>query len=67
MCRAAAFLENLELGLSAGNIFGRRTNRESAGSRSVFTLATIGYDFAEALGANEALLSSNYVYQNPRR
>jgi phosphate-selective porin OprO/OprP len=32
---------------------------------SVFTLAVAGYDLAELLGANEALLSGNYVYQRP--
>jgi phosphate-selective porin OprO and OprP len=32
---------------------------------SVFTLASIGRDFAKALGAKEALLRANYVYQNP--
>ncbi len=32
---------------------------------STFTLAVLGYDFAKALGAKEALLTGNYVYQNP--
>jgi len=32
---------------------------------SVFSLTTIGYDFAKPLGVKEALLASNYVYQNP--
>jgi phosphate-selective porin OprO and OprP len=31
----------------------------------VFTLASIGYNFADALGAEEAVLTGNYVYQNP--
>jgi phosphate-selective porin OprO/OprP len=32
---------------------------------SVFTLASIGYDFAGALGVDQARLRGNYVYQNP--
>ena len=32
---------------------------------SVFTLFSIGRDVADALGAKEALLRANYVYQNP--
>ncbi|MBI3050224.1 MAG: hypothetical protein HYY76_18160 [Acidobacteria bacterium] len=32
---------------------------------SVATLAVVGYDFAKPLGVKEALLSANYVYQNP--
>jgi phosphate-selective porin OprO/OprP len=31
------------------------------------TLGVVGYDFASALGAEEALLTANYVYQNPDR
>ena len=31
----------------------------------VFTLGVLGYDFAQSLGVNEALLTGNYVYQNP--
>ena len=31
----------------------------------VFTLGVLGYDFAKSLGVKEALLSGNYVYQNP--
>lgn len=30
-----------------------------------FTLGVLGYDFAGPLGAEEALLTGNYVYQNP--
>lgn len=32
-----------------------------------FTLGVLGYDFAETLGAKEALLTGNYVYQHPDR
>ena len=32
---------------------------------SMFTLASLGYDFAGALGADEAVLSGNWVYQDP--
>ena len=32
---------------------------------SYFGLAVIGYDFADSLGVREALLTGNYVYQNP--
>ena len=31
----------------------------------VFTLALLGYDFARRLGVKEALLTANYVYQQP--
>ena len=30
-----------------------------------FTLALIGYDFAKPLGVKEAVLTGNYLYQNP--
>ena len=43
---------------AANREFGRFTG-------SAFTLAVLGYDFAEALGVDEALLVGNYVYQNP--
>jgi phosphate-selective porin OprO and OprP len=43
-----------------------RMNREFGEfDGSIFTLAVAGYDFAKSLGAKEALLSGNYVYQNP--
>lgn len=32
---------------------------------SAFVLGVLGYDFAPALGAEEALLTANYVYQDP--
>jgi phosphate-selective porin OprO/OprP len=31
----------------------------------VFALGVIGYDFAKSLGAKEAILTGNYVYQHP--
>lgn len=31
----------------------------------VFTLASIGYDFAKKLGVREAVLTGNYLYQHP--
>ena len=34
-------------------------------SGGLFTLGVIGYDFAKSLGVREALLSGNYVYQQP--
>ena len=34
-------------------------------SGGAFALAVLGYDFAERLGAKEALLTGNYVYQHP--
>jgi phosphate-selective porin OprO/OprP len=33
----------------------------------VFTLAVVGYDFADDLGVKEAVVAGNYVYQNPDR
>jgi phosphate-selective porin OprO/OprP len=33
----------------------------------LFTLGVIGYDFAESIGVDEALLTGNYVYQHPDR
>lgn len=34
---------------------------------SLFGLVLVGYDFAKSLGAKEALLAVNYVYQDPHR
>ena len=31
----------------------------------IFTLSVLGYDFAKSLGAREALLAGNWVYQRP--
>ena len=32
---------------------------------SAFTLAAVGYDFADAIGVDQVLLRGNYVYQSP--
>ncbi len=44
---------------------GEATREYGRFNGSAFTLAVIGYDFATALGVNQALLAGNYVYQNP--
>ena len=36
-------------------------------SGGLFALGTIGYDFATSVGVSQALLSGNYVYQQPDR
>lgn len=36
-------------------------------SGDYFTLALVGYDFAKRLGAKEAVLTGNYLYQHPDR
>ena len=41
-------------------------NREFGNfSAGAFTLVSIGYDLAESLGVDEALLRGNYIYQDP--
>ena len=50
----------------AGVYSGGEANREFGRfNGSVFALGVLGYDFAQSLGVNEALLTGNYVYQNP--
>jgi len=50
----------------AGVHSGGEANREYGQfNGSAFTLAVIGYDFADNLGVKQALLAGNYVYQNP--
>ena len=44
---------------------GERNREFGEFNASVFTLAVVGYDFAQSLGVKEALLAGNYVYQNP--
>jgi phosphate-selective porin OprO/OprP len=50
----------------AGLYSSGRANKEFGEfNGSVFTLAVIGYDFGGALNMEEALLTGNYVFQNP--
>jgi phosphate-selective porin OprO/OprP len=43
-----------------------RMNREFGEfNGGLFTLAVLGYDFSKTLGVKEALLTGNYVYQQP--
>jgi phosphate-selective porin OprO/OprP len=50
----------------AGLYSGGAANREFGEfNGSAFGLGVVGYDFARALGVNEALVTGNYVYQNP--
>ena len=50
----------------AGVFSGGAADREFGDfSGGLFTLGVVGYDFAESLGAKDALLSANYVYQHP--
>lgn len=50
----------------AGVYTGGAANREFGEfNGGAFTLGVLGYDFAESLGVKEALLTGNYVYQNP--
>ena len=47
---------------------GGRANREFGEfNGSAFGLLSLGYDFSEAFGAEDALLRGNYVYQDPDR
>lgn len=50
----------------AGIYSSGRANKEFGQfNGSVFTLAVIGHNFAEAIEMKEALLTANYVFQNP--
>jgi phosphate-selective porin OprO and OprP len=49
-------------GLYSAGAANRELGEFNAG---VFGLGVVGYDFARALGVNEALVSGNYVYQDP--
>ena len=44
---------------------GERNREFGRFSGSVYTLASLGYDFGERLGVNEAALTVNYIYQSP--
>jgi phosphate-selective porin OprO and OprP len=49
-----------------GAYSGGEENREFGRfNGSVFSLASIGYDFSDKLGADEAVLRANYIYQDP--
>lgn len=49
-----------------GGYSGGEENREFGRfNGSVFGLASVGYDFSDRLGADEAVLRANYIYQNP--
>lgn len=49
-----------------GAYSGGEANREFGRfNGSVFSLASVGYDFSESLGVPEALLRGNYIYQSP--
>ncbi len=49
-----------------GAFSGGARNREFGRfSGSVFTLASLGYDFREHLGVNQALVRGNYIHQTP--
>ena len=50
----------------AGVYSAGRANRELGEfDGGIFTLALAGYNFAESLGVDDALLTANYVYQDP--
>jgi phosphate-selective porin OprO/OprP len=50
----------------AGVYSAGRANREFGEfDGGLFTLASAGYNFAESVGMDEALVSANYVYQDP--
>jgi phosphate-selective porin OprO/OprP len=52
----------------AGVYSAGRANREFGEfDGGIFTLAVAGYNFAESIGVEEALLTGNYVYQDPHR
>jgi phosphate-selective porin OprO/OprP len=50
-----------------GGVFssGARNREFGEFTGGLFTLGVVGYDFAETLGVEEALLAGNYVYQEP--
>jgi phosphate-selective porin OprO/OprP len=52
------------LGLYSSGAANRELGEFSGGT---VTLGVLGYDFAPKLGVREALLTGNYVYQNPDR
>jgi phosphate-selective porin OprO/OprP len=55
---------NYRLGLYSAGAMNRELGNFSGG---VFTLGVLGYDFAKKLGVGQALLTGNYLYQQPDR
>lgn len=53
---------NYRVGLYSAGAANRELGRFSGG---VFTLGVVGYDFAKTLGVRQALLTGNYLYQQP--
>lgn len=53
---------NYRLGVYSAGARNREFGRFNGG---VFTLALLGYDFAKKLGVRQALLTGNYLYQQP--
>jgi phosphate-selective porin OprO/OprP len=53
---------NYRLGIYSAGAANREFGRFNGG---VFTLAVLGYDFAKKLGVRQALLTGNYLYQQP--
>jgi phosphate-selective porin OprO/OprP len=53
---------NYRAGLYSAGAANREFGEFSGG---LFSLGVVGYDFARSLGAKEALVSANYVYQHP--
>jgi len=53
---------NYRLGIYSAGAMTREFGRFNGG---VFTLGVLGYDFAKKLGVRQALLTGNYLYQQP--
>jgi phosphate-selective porin OprO/OprP len=53
---------NYRIGLYSAGAMNRELGNFSGG---VFTLGVLGYDFAKKLGVRQALLTGNYLYQQP--
>ena len=53
---------NYRVGVYSAGAMNRELGNFSGG---VFTLAVLGYDFAKQLGVRQAVLTGNYLYQDP--
>jgi phosphate-selective porin OprO/OprP len=53
---------NYRFGVYSSGAMNRELGRFNGG---VFTLALVGYDFAKKLGVRQALVTGNYLYQQP--